>query len=254
MRLILATAAGVGVWSLAGGPRTISLPRLPRWWMVSAVAGLLLGASTGFSRAAGLGIGAIPIVIVEARRRSARRRATARIALRWPDFLAIVRGRIATGEPLPDAVRVAARSIGGQFSRLDRSWGGSFADGLREVQAEWQEPIADRVLTTIRVATETGGAHVDAVLSSLALSLADEIRVRRAHQAAVAQQQMTAGVALVAPWLILALSLSTNPQASFEFSTSTGHLVLTVGAFATAIGYWLARRAARLSEPPRVFG
>lgn len=254
MRLILATAGGVGVWALMGGSRTISLPRLPRWWMASTVAGFLLGAGAGISWVASVGVGAMPIVIVEARRRSARRRATARIAARWPDFLAIVRGRIATGEPLPDAVRVAARSMGGQFSRLDRSWGGSFGDGLKEVQAEWEEPVADRVLTTIRVATETGGAHVDAVLSSLALSLADEIRVRRAHEGAIAQQQMTAGVALVAPWLILALSVATNPQASLEFSTSTGHFVLTVGAFATAIGYWLARRAARLSEPPRVFG
>ena len=254
MRLIFATAAGLGVWALVGGARTVSLPRPPRWWMASAIAGLLLGARAGISLAASLGIAAMPIVIVEARRRSARRRATARISSRWPDFLAVVRGRIATGEPLPDAVRVAARSIGGQFSRLDRSWGGSFEDGLKEVQAEWEEPLADRVLTTIRVATETGGAHVDSVLSSLAFSLADEIRVRRAHEAAVAQQQMTAGVALVAPWLILALSVGTNPQASLEFSTSTGHFVLTVGAFATGVGYWLARRAARLSEPPRVFG
>lgn len=254
MRLILATAAGVGVWALIGGSRTVSLPRLPRWWIGSAVVGLLLGASVGISWVLSLGMGAVPIIIVEARRRSARRRATARISSRWPDFLAVVRGRIATGEPLPDAVRVAARSMGGQFSRLDRSWGGSFEEALKEVQAEWEEPIADRVLTTIRVATETGGARVDAVLSSLALSLADELRVRRAHEAAVAQQQMTAGVALVAPWLILALSVATNPQASLEFSTSTGHFVLTVGAAATGIGYWLARRAARLSEPPRVFG
>jgi len=110
------------------------------------------------------------------------------------------------------------------------------------------------VLTTIRVAAVTGGAHVDAVLSSLALSLSDEIRVRRAHEGAVAQQQMTAGVALVAPWLILALSLATNPQANAEFSTSTGHLILVAGAFATGTGYVLARRAARLSRPPRVFG
>jgi len=123
-----------------------------------------------------------------------------------------------------------------------------------EVQAEWEEPLADRVLTTIRVAAETGGAQVDAVLSSLALSLSDEIHVRRAHEAAVAQQQMTAGVALVAPWLILALSLATNPRASVEFSTSTGQVVLVVGACATGTGYYLARRAARLSEPPRVFG
>jgi tight adherence protein B len=237
-----------------GGPRSVPVPRPPRWWAMSIGAGLLIGSATELSVIAAVAIGMVPIIVAEAKRRSGRRRATARISSRWPDFLALVRGRIATGEPLPDAVRVAARSIGGEFSRLDRSWGGSFGDGLREVQAAWGEPLADRVLTTIRVATETGGAHVDAVLSSLALSLSDELKVRRAHLAAIAQQQMTAGVALVAPWLILALSLATNPQANAEFSTSTGRFVLTVGALATGTGYWLARRAARLSEPPRVFG
>ncbi len=254
MRLILATAAGVGVWLLVRGPRSIALPRPPRWWAVSIVSGLLIGVAAEISWLPSVLVGVAPITLIEARRRVSRRKETSRISSRWPDFLALVRGRIATGEPLPDAVRVAARSQGGAFARLDRSWGGSFADGLMEVQSDWADPLADRVLTTIRVAAATGGAHVDAVLSSLALSLSDEIRVRRAHEAAVAQQQMTAGVALVAPWLILALSLATNPQASAEFSTNTGHFVLVVGACATGSGYFLARRAARLSRPPRVFG
>jgi len=254
VRLILATAAGVGVWALMRGSRSVYLPRLPGWWVVSVASALLIGRVAGISPAASVVLGVVLVVGVEARLRAHRRRATARISSRWPDFLALVRGRIASGEPLPDAVRVAARSMGEAFARLDRSWGGSFADGLMEVQADFEEPLADRVLTTIRVAAETGGAHVGAVLSSLSLSLSEEIRVRRAHEAAVAQQQMTAGVALVAPWLILALSLATNPQASVEFSTSTGHFVLVVGACATGIGYYLARRAARLSEPPRVFG
>jgi tight adherence protein B len=144
--------------------------------------------------------------------------------------------------------------MGDAFANLDRPWGGSFAEGLTEIQMEWADPLADRVLTTIRVAAETGGAYVDRVLSSLSLSLSDEIRLRRAHEAAVAQQQMTAGVALVAPWLILVLSLTTNPQASLEFSTASGHAVLAMGAAATAVGFVLARRAVRLSDPPRVFG
>lgn len=200
------------------------------------------------------GLGVAGIVIVQARARAVRRRASSRMAERWPDFLALVRGRIATGEPLPDAVRVAARSIGGPFLRLDQAWGGTFADGLRAVQAEWRQPLADRVLTTIRVAAETGGAQVDNVLSKLALSLSDEIHLRRAHEAAVAQQQLTAMVALVAPWAILGLSIVTNPQTSIEFSTREGHVVLAAGACATGVGYLLARRAVRLSEPPRVFG
>jgi tight adherence protein B len=254
MRLILAIGAGVCVWTLSRGPRLVSLPRPPAWWAFSLALGMLAGFLTGRPSAVSLAVGAVPIAWVEGRRRVLRRRATARLSSRWPDFLALVRGRIATGEPLPDAVRVAARSMGDAFAPLDRAWGGSFGEGLAEIQMEWADPLADRVLTTIRVAAETGGAYVDSVLSSLALSLSDELRLRRAHEAAVAQQQMTAGVALVAPWLILVLSLTTNPQANAEFSTASGHSVLVIGAGATVVGFALARRALRLSDPPRVFG
>ena len=224
------------------------------WWGISIATGLLVGSLAGLPVAVSLAVGAGPIAWAEGRRRVLRRRATVRLSSRWPDFLALVRGRIATGEPLPDAVRVAARSMGDAFVSLDRPWGGSFAEGLADLQMEWADPLADRVLTTIRIAAETGGAYVDSVLSSLSLSLSDEIRLRRAHEAAVTQQQMTAGVALVAPWLILVLSLTTNPQASAEFSTARGHAVLAIGAGATLVGFALARRAVRLSDPPRVFG
>lgn len=95
---------------------------------------------------------------------------------------------------------------------------------------------------------------MDAVLSALATSLSDEMQIRAAHDAALTQQRLTAGVALVSPWVILALSLATNPQAGAEFSNPTGRLILIVGAVATGLGWFLARRAARLAAQPRIFG
>lgn len=186
-------------------------------------------------------------------RRVLQRRELARATEEWPDFLAIVRSRIGSGEPLPDAVRAAARSMGRSFGDLDRAWGGSFVAELDAARERWSDPVADRVFTTLRIAATTGGAHVDAVLSALSVSLSDEMRIRAAHDAALTQQRMTAGVALVSPWVILVLGVTTNPQASAAFSSPTGRLVLVVGAVATLGGYLLARRAARLSAPPRVF-
>jgi Flp pilus assembly protein TadB len=254
MRLLLAFSGAAGAWFLSRGAGSTSVV-VPSGWSM-----LLSGAATGVTASLGVpllaagALGVLVVAIVEQRWRMRRRRSMAGMFVLWPDFLAQARGRIATGEPLPDAVRHAARSLGGDFALLDQPWGGSFSDGLRTAQHLWQDPVADRVLTTLRIATDTGGRHVDAVLSSLALSLADEIRLRRAHEAAVSQQQMTAGVALVAPWLILALSLATNPQAATEFATPTGRFILVAGAGATGLGYLAARRALRLSNPPRVFG
>lgn len=254
MRLIAALGCSTAVWLIGQRPRSVTVVFPPFWWVLSFGIGTMTGLSTGIPMIGGVGIGFLPILAVSSRDRIRLRRRRRRTMARWPDFLAQVRARIATGAPLPDAVRAAGRATGGEFRALDRAWGGSFSAGLIELQEEWADPIADRVFTTLRVAVTTGGAHVDDVLSALAKAIADELRLRRSHEAAVAQQQMTAGVALVAPWLILALSLGTNPQAKVEFATQTGHMILMVGAVATGLGYVLARRAARLSEPPRVFG
>ncbi|MEE9299432.1 MAG: type II secretion system F family protein [Acidimicrobiia bacterium] len=250
---MLAALAAASTLLALGPPRRVSIPA-PRGSLLATAGGgilmaLVLHLPVMFAVAGISGSVAIP----ELARRRARRRAASVTAHRWPDFLAFVRGRIAAGEPLPDAVGAAARSLGPPFTELDQKWGDSFSSRLEAVRIAWADPLADRVLTTLRVAAVTGGSHVDSVLSALAKSLSDEIRLRRAHKAALTEQQMTAGVALVSPWLILALSLATNPQAGAAFATDTGHAILVLGAAASLIGYLLARRAGRLSAPTRVF-
>jgi len=67
------------------------------------------------------------------------------------------------------------------------------------------------------------------------------------------EQRWTAGVALTAPWAILALSIATNPQASSAFGTATGGVVVGIGLALTITGYLLARKLAALSDAPRMF-
>lgn len=252
MRVALAIASAAAAAMLVVGRRV----RVPAINVGAAVIGAGAGGilvTTGVDMAPALVASGLVVVTPGLLAGARRRRIAAETRRRWPDFLAIVRARIGAGEPLPDAVRAAALSLGGAFADLDRAWGSRFAIELEAVRARWADPIADRVLTTIRVAAETGGAHVDAVLSSLSGSLSDDLRMRAAHDAALTQQRLTAGVALVAPWAILALSLATNPQAAEEFAGTTGRVILIGGALTTMTGYVLARRASRLSQPPRVF-
>jgi tight adherence protein B len=208
-----------------------------------------LGAPPAVASAAGVLIIPLPISL----RQAVARKTAVREAARWPDFLAAVRSRIATGASLSDATRAAARHLGGRFAELDRGPGEAFAASLRRVRTAWADPLADRVLTTLGIAAEVGGRHVDSVLAALAGSVGDELRLRRAHDAALTQQRLTAGVALVAPWGMLALSIATNPTAADSYSTPTGTWIVVGGLAATVSGFVLARRSARLSEPPRVF-
>jgi Flp pilus assembly protein TadB len=90
------------------------------------------------------------------------------------------------------------------------------------------------------------------VISSLGSSIADELRFRRAHTAALTEQRMTAAVALTAPWALLALTIATNPQAAAAYRTATGSAIIAIGFVLTALGFLAAHRSARLSQAPRV--
>jgi tight adherence protein B len=267
VRGLAALAAAAAVWALAGlplpgaGSPGLALPR-PRVIAAGLVAGALgtlsaisLGGNVAMVAAAGSAGLAAPQLVSAAR----RRRRLEEAAARWPDFLAVLRGRLSAGEALPEATAAAAAGSGEHLAVLgrrlaeDRAPGRPFAATLAAVRAEWADPLADRVLTALAAAAGIGGERVGAVLAGLASSVADELRLRRAHEAALTGQRLTAGVALAAPWALLLLTTATNPQAAAAYSTSTGTMVVLIGLVATLLGFWLSRRAARLSRMPRVF-
>lgn len=261
--LLAAAAAAVLSGFPLPHPRRSSLPRVrpalaAAGLAAGGAAGLVAVALGGNLAAAGAlaAMGAAAPALAAAAR---ARRAVEQAATRWPDFLAALRGRLSAGEALPDATAAASAASGERLGGLARRLGEGRAAGrpftatLAEVREEWADPLADRVLTTLAAASGIGGERVGAVLSGLAGSVADELRLRRAHQAALTEQRLTAGVALGAPWALLLLTTATNPQAAAAYSTRTGTMVVLIGLAATSAGFWLSRRAARLSHMPRVF-
>lgn len=259
MRTVAALAAFSLPLLLVMPRRTLS-PALARTQLSRAGVGLAaagagyavasaIGAPSSVAVAAGVLVAPLPAGAVRWR----RRRSNQEVADRWADFLAAVRTRVAGGAPIPEATRSAGRHLGGPFASLDRGWGASFSDTMKTVRAEWDDPVADRVFMTLATAAVVGGGRVDAILAHLAASIAADVRLRRAHDAALTQQRLTARVALVAPWAILILTLATNPTAAATYATPTGNAIVAGGLGATVLGYALAVRTARLSEPPRLF-
>ena len=197
----------------------------------------------------------VPLQVAASKARKER----ARAASAWPDLLAHIRSSVASGQTLPDAYVAAAERVGTPFTdSLDEVrrmliFGSGFGAAMRLVRDGADDPTADRVTMTLVVANETGGHRVGEVLAALSTSIASETRLRQAHEAALTEQRWTAGVALAAPWVILALSIATNPQAAQAFSTAEGAAVVGIGLTMTVAGWLLARRAADLSETPRMF-
>lgn len=266
MRGLAVLTAVAAAWVLAGGavPRTISIR--PRIRPAVASASLGVGAACGLLT---LGLTAVPSVslaaaalaaaVVPVTTRLRERRRLSEETARWPDFLAALRTELAGGRSLPEAFQAAGHRKGGTFARMasavaeSAARGASFPESLESLQATLADPIGDRVILTLATAHRAGGPRVGTVLAALGSSIADEVRLRGAHDAALTQQRLTATVALIAPWVLLVLTVMTNPTASHAYRTPSGALVVAGGAVATTLGYLLAVRIARLSRPPRVF-
>ncbi len=267
MRGLAALAAAGSVWVLVTGrvpvfgPMAVAAPRAR-----TLVAGTLTGAvgtilALGLLEvpaaavAVGAMVGMVPVGIDASRIRKRR----ALVTDAWPDVLAHMRSRISAGETLPAAFVHGARTAGGPLADAAAqveeavAFGDGFGDALGRLRSDLADPTADRVLTTIEMAHRSGGRAVGRILTALAASVGDELRLRKAHHAAMTEQRMTAAVALIAPWLLLGLTVATNPQAAAAYRTSTGAVVIAVGFVATGAGFLLSRRAAALSTMPRVF-
>lgn len=259
------TAAAAG-WVLA--TRIVNLPtvRIPRIGLsiigasfaVFVVGAFVAGGLLGVPAAAGaMGILVAVLPVTWSARR--RREAEASVRDRWPDVLLFTRSAIAAGSPLEDAFAMALDKTGDPFVdmaelvRTEVAFGGGFASALAQMRSDLGDATADRVLVTMVSASATGGSRVGESVALLSASVADEVRLRKAHDAAMTEQRWTVNVALLAPWTMLALAVATNPQAKIAYSTVEGATVILVGLAATIGGWVLARRTARLARPPRVF-
>lgn len=266
MRGAAALAAAGAVWVLVVGTGRLTMWHLPRVRPRIVVAALLAGIGGAVVSFGLLGTVAPAAAIgvlcsgIPARHEQSRiERSRSQRADRWPDFIAYVRSSVAAGATLPDSFIDGCERIGMEFAsygdlvRHEILYGNGFEAALTTLRRDINDPIADRVLSTFAIAQRTGGHKVGSVLAALGVSVADEIRLRKAHDAALTEQRWTATVALIAPWGLLALSIATNPQAAVAFNTPEGIVVVAGGLVATGMGWILARRASRLSASPRLF-
>lgn len=264
MRGMAALLAIGAVWIGVSGvvPRTRVRIRfdgltLLRAFVSMAGVAVIVAAATGVpavAMAAGMVAAIVPID------RSLRRasEATWRRLRQWPDILARARSALASGVSVTDGLLDALEGAGEEYEALADGLRRSavFGDGIAGVVADPSVPTdatTKRILVTLSLAANSGGQRVGEVVGTLSRSIADDIRLREAHRAALTEQRMTVGVALFAPWVMLLLAVTTNPQAAEAFGSAGGTIVIAIGAAATILGWALANRTARISQPPEVF-
>jgi tight adherence protein B len=198
-------------------------------------------------------VGCSPVIYV--RRRARLRRS--RLRDLWPDVVDNVTSGIRAGMSLPEALSAVAvrgpaelRPAFAAFSE-DYRLTGRFNECLDRLKVSLSDPVADRLIESLRIAREVGGSDLGRLLRTLSRFLRDDARARAEIEARQSWTVNAAKLAAAAPWLVLLL-LSTRPESVQAYATPTGALVLLVGALVTALAYWLMLRLGRLAEDERV--
>lgn len=228
-----------------------------------AIQGLvgLLAAATAFAvtRSAAIACcfgvfgAAGPVALV---RRAGRRRAVDRREL-WPEAvdnlasavragLSLPEGLAALGERGPEPLRPAFAAFG-----ADHRASGRLAESLDRLRGQLADPVADRVVETVRLAREVGGTDLGVVLRALSAFLREDARIRSELEGRQSWTVSAARLAVSAPWLVLLL-LATQPETLRAYDSGTGVAILAGGAGACAVAYQLMVRIGRLPVERRV--
>ncbi|MES2093824.1 MAG: type II secretion system F family protein [Actinomycetota bacterium] len=203
---------------------------------------------------AGLAALALPVAIVHWRARSRRRAAR----MLWPDIVDHLVSAVRSGLALPDSVVTLART-GPAPTReafagfeVDYRATGNFGLCVDTLKARLADPVADRILETLRMSREVGGSELTTVLRNLASYLRQEAAIRSEVEARQSWVVNAARLGVAAPWIILVL-LATRPEAAAAYNTSGGVLLIVGGLLVTAIAYRLMLALGRIPEERRWF-
>lgn len=234
------TPAGV-VSAMAAGGLVVGFVvfALTRTWTIGACFGLFGAAIPWF------------LLSWQARRRA--------VALRevWPDAIDHARSAIRAGLTLPEALiqlgesgPEALREPFREFARDYRS-GARFVDALDRLKARMADPVADRLVVSLRLTREVGGADIGVLLQTLSEFLRQDARIRSELEARQSWTVNAARLAVVAPWIVLLL-LGTQPAAVTAYQSALGGVVLLAGLIVSAVCYQAMLRIGALPRDKRV--
>ena len=166
---------------------------------------------------------------------------------------------VRAGQSLPDAVAalatVAPAPLRPSFASFagDIAASGHFDSSVLRLKARLADPVADRILETLRMARQVGGTELTAVLRALSTAVRAEAALRAEVEARQSWIRGAAVLGVVAPWVILVL-LSLRPEGARAYATAEGVTVVLAGAVVSVVAFRLMLRVGRLPEPRRWFG
>lgn len=197
---------------------------------------------------------ALPLAVLGARARALRRAMRAA----WPDLVDHLVSGLRSGRPLAEAVGALA-DVGPAETRVAfrtferRAMGsGNLASALDGLKSDLADPIADRIVETLKMAREVGGSELPGILRTLASSLRADAAVRSEVEARQSWVRGAARLGVVAPWVVLLL-LASRPEAAAAYNSPAGIVLLAVGLAVTVVAYRIMIALGRLPDERRWF-
>jgi tight adherence protein B len=197
--------------------------------------------------------GYAPILLV--RMRARRRRAVMRDL--WPDVVDNIGSAVRAGLALPEALSQLTirgpeelRPAFAAFAEDYRATG-RFQECLDRLKERLSDPVADRLIESLRIAREVGGSDLGRLLRTLSTFLREDARTRAELETRQGWTINAARLAVAAPWIVLAM-LSSRPESLQAYSRPAGVLVLVIGAALSLVAYRVMVRVGRLPEEGRV--
>lgn len=229
--------------------------------VVSVLLGLAIGALTGALvpilalAASAAAIGAIvPFAVIVWRARAGRR--ATRVV--WPDVVDHLTSAVRSGLALPDSVVTlahsgppATRTAFAEFETEYRATG-NFSRCLDTLKDRLVDPVADRIIETLRMSREVGGHELPSVLRNLAAYLRQDAAIRSEIEARQSWTINAARLGVAAPWVVLVL-LASRPEAAAAYNTALGTAVIVGGVGISFVAYRLMLAVGHLPEERRWF-
>ena len=153
----------------------------------------------------------------------------------------------------PRRVGPARTAAGVRLFAGDVAASGHFDSSAQRLKAALADPVADRIVETLRMARQVGGTELTPVLRALAASVRADAALRAEVEARQSWIRGAAVLGVAAPWVILAL-LRCARRAREAYSSPEGVALILAGAAVSFVAYRVMLRIGRLPEPRRWFG
>lgn len=175
----------------------------------------------------------------------------------WPDVVDHIASAVRAGLALPESLSQLAirgpeelRPAFAEFAHDYRATG-RFHECLDALKTRLSDPVADRLVESLRIAREVGGTDLGKLLRTLSAFLRDDARTRAELEARQSWTVNAARLAVAAPWIVLAM-LATRGNSLAAYREPGGVLVLVIGTAVTFVAYRVMRRIGRLPVEARV--